>query len=822
MAVRFPAQLASFAVLGANTGVGKTAISAGLAAAAARAQAGWMYLKPLQTGFPRDSDARCVARAGQCLEVEHGPHAAELWKAHLHRNGYDPRNRTSGGGSWNETWNGKGSAQSEEPPRRCGVLYAWELPASPDLACQKEGRHVSDNRLVSRIARELRTFASSLSDESMKKAMVVVEGAGGPASPGPSGTLQCDLLRPFRLPVVLVGDPRLGGISSTISAYETLLLRGYDVDAIVMMGGELGNERAIQKHVDARTEVWRITQSLQGQEPGPNVAEMDEQMANWIVATAGTFDELRQSLIRRAADRFSDLESMAERARNVFWWPFTQHKSVGLGTTVIDGRCGEQLMLFKGASSSGSGASEFQAAFDGVASWWTQGVSATQSTTLVRNIAQAAGRYGHVIFPETVHAPALELSERLLRGVGRNWASRVFFSDDGSTAVEVGLKMALRKFAVDANLLDRDENAEPLKLHVIGLQNSYHGDTLGAMQCSPPSVFNGEMQTPWYRAQGFFLDPPHAAICDGQWKVMLSEELQQKLPRGLLGDELLLSSKEEVFAEERGKNGLAQFYLESIQEALDSASEGGIQLGACIMEAVLQGAGGMNLIDPLWQRLVVQECRHRGIPVIFDEVFSGIWRLGSESAAELLGEAPDIGCYAKLLTGGMLPLSVTLAREEVFKAFEGPSKMEALLHGHSYTAHPIGCQVSVAALDIYCDKTSNPNYPGHERSEGLEGATENVGKSKLTDLWDEAMATEISLDPKVRRVLPLGTVFAVEMNARDAGYGSTASASIVKSLRSQGIFARPLGNVVYLMATPTTTKAGCRKLLAKLMSALYE
>lgn len=820
MAVRFPAQLASFAVLGANTGVGKTAISAGLAAAAARAQAGWLYLKPVQTGFPRDSDARCVARAGQCNEVEHGPHAAELWKAHLRRSGHHSQQNEVGGKSWNEIWSSGQMGAPNRPPRRCGVLYAWEMPASPDLACEKEGRNVSDNRLVSRIAHELRNFESSLSEESIKKAMAVVEGAGGPASPGPSGTLQCDLFRPFRLPVVLVGDPRLGGISSTISAYETLLLRGYDVDAIVMMGGELGNERAIQKHVDAKTKVWRITQSLQGQEPGPNVAEMDEQMTRWIEATAGTFDKLRHSLMDRAADRFADLDSMAKRARNVFWWPFTQHKSVGLGTTVIDGRCGEQLMLYKDAISSGMGKTEFQSAFDGVASWWTQGVSAAQSTTLVRNIAQAAGRYGHVIFPEAVHAPALELSERLLDGVGRNWASRVFFSDDGSTAVEVGLKMALRKYAVDANLLDRDGEAEPLNLHVIGLQNSYHGDTLGAMQCSPPSVFNGEMQTPWYQAQGFFLDPPHAAICNGQWKVMLSEELQGKLPHGLLVDELSLSSKEEVFAEERGSAGLAQFYLQNIQQALDDAGERGIQLGACIMEAVLQGAGGMNLIDPLWQRLLVQECRHRGIPVIFDEVFSGIWRLGAESAAELLGEAPDIGCYAKLLTGGMLPLSVTLAREEVFKAFEGPSKVEALLHGHSYTAHPIGCQVSVAALDIYCDTTSNPNYPGHEGSQRAQEATGDLGKAKLTDLWDEDMAATISLDPKVRRVLPLGTVFAVEMNAEDAGYGSTASASVVKSLRSQGIFARPLGNVVYLMAAPTTTKSECRKLLAKLMSAL--
>ena len=86
-------------------------------------------------------------------------------------------------------------------------------------------------------------------------------------------------------------------------------------------------------------------------------------------------------------------------------------------------------------------------------------------------------------------------------------------------------------------------------------------------------------------------------------------------------------------------------------------------------------------------------CQDRGIPTIADEVFSGLWRLGAASAMQLLGETPDVACYAKLLTAGMVPMSVTLASEAVFDAFRGDSKAQALLHGHSYTAHPIGCQV---------------------------------------------------------------------------------------------------------------------------------
>lgn len=477
-------------------------------------------------------------------------------------------------------------------------------------------------------------------------------------------------------------------------------------------------------------------------------------------------------------------------------------------------------MLFQGDESSPHGGEEFRASFDGVASWWTQGVSAYQSTKLVRNIAQAAGRYGHVIFPESVHAPALDLAERLLRGVGHDWASRVFFSDDGSTAVEVGIKMALRKYAKDHGIPLHNHGAEPLDLHIIGLQDSYHGDTLGAMQCSPPSIFNGVMQSPWYRAHGFFLDPPQAAICQGRWKILPTKELEEQIVHDSAGIELDLPSKVALFAVDREQSTLASVYRQSICNSLDQATIEGRRLGACIMEVILQGAGGMNLIDPLWQRLVVQECRRRGIPVIFDEVFSGIWRLGAQSAADLLQETPDIGCYAKLLTGGTLPLSVTLATEDVFRAFQGPSKVEALLHGHSYTAHPIGCQVSSTALDIYSDSRWNPNYPDSTNLGFLKSNEAIHDKPKLLDLWDEDAAMEISFHPRVRRVISLGTVFAVEIKADDAGYSSSASAKVVSALRSHGIFARPLGNVVYMMATPTTTRVACNRLLKKFSVAL--
>lgn len=178
--------------------------------------------------------------------------------------------------------------------------------------------------------------------------------------------------------------------------------------------------------------------------------------------------------------------------------------------------------------------------------------------------------------------------------------------------------------------------------------------------------------------------------------------MQVRVPESLIGggsgkplvEHLDALDTAALFSDDRRSTHLATAYHDAIASALDShAASGHGRLAACLIEPVMQGAGGMNFIDPLFQKLLVAACRSRGIPVIADEVFSGLWRLGHPSACGALGVAPDIACYAKLLTAGVVPLSVTLASDAVFAAFEGDSKAEALLHGHSYTAHPAGCQV---------------------------------------------------------------------------------------------------------------------------------
>ncbi|EYU42431.1 hypothetical protein MIMGU_mgv1a0184291mg, partial [Erythranthe guttata] len=433
------------------------------------------------------------------------------------------------------------------------------------------------------------------------------------------------------------------------------------------------------------------------------------------------------------------------------------------------------------------------------------------------------------------------------------WASRVYFSDNGSTSVEIALKMAFRKFLSDNKVLLDLVNANPdgrfMDLKVLALKGSYHGDTLGAMEAQAPSPYTGFLQQPWYSGRGIFLDPPTVSMYGGGiWEVSLPEKMQSDKSNH---ERLSFCSRDEVFKRSRDGSALADLYTSFILQELQLLSDTNeiSHVGALIIEPgkkaflillfnflylreydknnqsspvreqyfififiliIVQGAGGMQLIDPLYQRILVSECKRRKIPVIFDEVFTGFRRLGRESAAEMLHCQPDNSCFSKLMTGGIIPLAATLASDAVFEAFTGESKLKALLHGHSYSAHAMGCAAAVKSIKWFKDSKTNMNMISESRL--------------LQELWNEEIVLQISLLPAVHRVLALGTVCAIELVAEgsNAGYASTYATSLVEKLREDGIYMRPLGNVIYLMCGPCTSPDICRVLLEKVYARIQE
>ncbi|KAI0563165.1 Dethiobiotin synthase [Gracilaria domingensis] len=702
-------------IWGANTGVGKTVFSAGLLRVAGSPS---LYLKPVQTGYPTDDDSGAVRR-----------HASKI---------------------------------------NTLTLYSYEKPVSPDLAANLESHQpVCDTELCSHTERVINEYRTSVSAEGQSNPIVaLVETAGGVLSPCPSGTSQADVYRPLRLPAVLIGDANLGGISTTLAAYEALMLRGYQVPALVLFeeqSGQLDNESSIQEKVRMETSVFRAPKL-----PPPDIS-LQEYFNDDNVNQF--FAQILRHLHRSEEHRLKAIEKMDAESREVFWYPFTQHTQLQ-DIISIDSAYGNDFMIYN----AGKG---FHPITDASGSWWTNGLG-HGDVGLAKAIGAAAGRYGHVMFAECTYEPAFALAKSILNGPGAGWASRAFYSDDGSTAMEVALKMAFRKRAVDV------PQRKGLPVKIVGLHGSYHGDTLGVMNCSADSDFN-RLQTPWYKSCGFHFDPPCASIKDGIWTIKMPSWVQTD-------DEILLTGREELFSTERS----VKAYEDQIGLKLDQFLEqGDADIGALVIEPILMGAGGMKIVDPAFQRALVDECRKRQIPVVFDEIFVGLWRLGVESAGKLLGRDPDISAFGKLLTGGSVPLSMTIARKEVFKAFEGASKKEALLHGHSYTAHAIGCAAGVESM---------------ERFEVLR----EQGPGRLT-YWDEGIAREISSFEFVKGVSVVGTVMSVEFNAKNGeGYSATGALQISRRLKDEGIFARPLGNVIYMMCTPLSGREHCEALSKRL------
>lgn len=853
-------------IWGSNTGVGKTLFSAGLADACRRHQKSLLYLKPVQTGFPEDSDASYIAavlgaggenNSSNKIQDTHGPHAAELLKR-------PPINSATNDPNFNHF--------SEYLVK---TLFAWRDPVSPHIAVETEGRPVSDTAIVSSVAEHLNDFNGDVS---------IVETAGGVGSPGPSGSLQSDILRPLRLPAVLVGDGKLGGISATLTAYESLRIRGYDVPVIVLMDHGGKNWKAIQRHVggigggkDGTTLVlpFGACKEMQPGSPGTQLLLdkagnietyiVEENLQRWLEENKDQFDHLLTAAHEHHQHRLDKLKGAAEQAKEVFWWPFTQH-GILKDVNVVDARAGEHYAVYKAQNNNKdttNAEEKLSFEYDGCASWWTQGMSQEALPAMARAIGYSTARYGHIIFPQTVHAPALEIAQRAVDLVGRGWASRAFFTDNGSTAVEVALKMAFRKYAIDHDMIyneeflkqnkklgtDRSGHAQP-NFAVLGLQEAYHGDTLGAMDAVSPSVFNGPLQTPWFKGRGLFLDPPTVGLRKGVWEVMVPASISAAGGRSRIES---FKSLENVFSSNaRESSKLSKLYRSHIEQHIDNyeatlstaEEDTKTKIAACIIEPVLQGAGGMRFIDPEFQRAMAAACKARKIPLILDEVFTGFWRLGETSAAAMLGVLPDIACYAKLLTGGIVPMSLTLASDAVFQAFQGDSKAYALLHGHSYTAHPLGCAAAVQALETFTNPEMNPNLCTPEVPGRCLCSTMNVNEStavppsssslfpsscsvpcgKLRPLWDPTRLTALSHHPKVDRLISLGTVVALELKitTEAGGYASNAAAGVVTALRTRGVFARPLGNVVYIIVTPLTKVEKCEELLDALEAALND
>jgi len=324
------------------------------------------------------------------------------------------------------------------------------------------------------------------------------------------------------------------------------------------------------------------------------------------------------------------------RDKRYVWHPYTQHGTEAEPTVIARA---------KGASLFDTEGREI---LDLISSWWTC-THGHSHPKINAALARQAEEMEHVMFAGFTHAPAVNLAERLA-GLLPGDLNRVFFSDDGSTSVEVAIKIAYQSWA---------NRGEPRRM-LLAFDGGYHGDTLGAM-----SVGRG--------SQMF-----------GAFKGLMCKVCVLPYPATFDGDDA---------ADEREAGAL------SALEAL--LADRRQSIAALIIEPMMQGAAGMRFCRPSFLKRLVETAQHAGVIVIFDEVATGFGRTGTMFAMEQAGVVPDLVCLSKGLTAGYMPLAATVARDRLFDMFLGHSFDRALPHGHSFTANPLSCAVALAALGLY-------------------------------------------------------------------------------------------------------------------------
>lgn len=380
---------------------------------------------------------------------------------------------------------------------------------------------------------------------------------------------------------------------------------------------------------------------------------------------------------------------------------------------------------------------------DMISSWWVS-VHGHAHPKIAKAIADQAAKLEQVIYANFTHDPALILQEKLGK-ILPDGLNAFFFSDNGSTAVEVALKMAYQYW---------QNIGQNSRTKFLSFENGYHGDTLGAMSVSGRSIFTKTFNG-----------------------LMFSDVTYLPFPDNWIGDEMVEEKEEHVLSK-----------LKLILEK-DSKS-----YAALIMEPLIQGAGGMKMCRPVFLQKLEKLLRQHDILIIYDEVMTGFGRTGDWFAATKSQTTPDIICLSKALTGGFLPMSLTVANEKVLKGFESDDPMKTFYHGHSYTANPLGCAAGIASLEIF-EKEKN-----FDKFEG----------------WHLEFLKQFEDDPRIEKARALGTIAAFNLKAEKEGYLNTAGKDIQKRCYEKGLFIRPLGNVVYFMPPYITTKkelANCYEIL---------
>lgn len=400
------------------------------------------------------------------------------------------------------------------------------------------------------------------------------------------------------------------------------------------------------------------------------------------------------------------MSSLLKKDKQFVWHPFTQMQTADEPLEVIKA---EKTLLYT---------ADGKSYIDCNSSWWVN-VHGHCHPHIGKAISDQFSQLDHVIFAGATHPKAVELAERIVRILPDNHFHKVFFSDNGSTAVEVALKMVFQYW----------HNKNEPKKRILALDGAYHGDTFGAMAVGQRGYFNAPFEH-------FFFDVDQLDFPTKE------------------NEQILLIQAEELFKTN--------------------------EFAAVIVEPLIQGSAGMRTYSSTWLDQLVALARRYNVLVIFDEVMTAWGRTGKLFAMNHCKVVPDIVCLSKGLTGGVMPLGLTVSTDKIYNAFLSDEKTKALLHGHSFTGNPLACAVACASLDIF------------EESETWQ-------KIDFICQKNSEFIDQLNDHPNILETRQCGTILAIELKT---GEGNTYFSSIrdvaYRYFLENGMLLRPLGNVIFI------------------------
>jgi adenosylmethionine-8-amino-7-oxononanoate aminotransferase len=354
---------------------------------------------------------------------------------------------------------------------------------------------------------------------------------------------------------------------------------------------------------------------------------------------------------------------------------------------------------------------------DAVASWWAN-IHGHAHPELIQALTSQASMLDHVLFAGFTHKPAIEFTSLFLSVLPEN-QKRIFFSDNGSTSVEVALKLSLQYH----------KNKNNPRSKFIAIDGAFHGDTFGAMTVSE---------------RGLFTEP---------FKDVLSKVSFIPFPDG--------SNHSEI---------IAQFEKLCIKQ----------EYAAFIYEPLIQGASGMRMYDPDILNQLINISKKYDVLAIADEVMTGFGRTGKLFASFYIDNLPDIMCFSKGITGGILPLGATTFTKAIENTFIQQNPIQIFYHGHTFTANPITCNLALVSLKVLL------------QSETQKSIERISSQNKI-------FAEQLAGFNVLKRVQHLGTIVSLEFKVQDSGYLSNIRNILYAHFIERGILLRPLGNVLYII-----------------------